>query len=89
MSNAEKFLEKNFIVATPLISTDGKTFHCLDIDDVREYARLKSQEENEELVEALRDLWNDITGQKKSCGHEYTCICAGNKAKAILTKYTK
>lgn len=55
MSNAEKFLE--IIVAEMNSSTLADTFVEARIE---EYARLKSQEENKELVEALRELTKRI-----------------------------
>ena len=92
MSNAEKFLENNFIVATPLISTDGKTFHCLTVDDANEYARLKSAEDNAPLVEALRasndrlisfmNLTSDTVSFKSTGG-----IIRDNEQ--LITKHTK
>lgn len=36
------------------------------------------------MREALRDVLNDAGGRPKSCGHEYSCVCAWNKATAAL-----
>lgn len=49
------------------------------------------QEENAALlatVEALRDalqaVMESIGGGKKFCGHDFDCVCAGDKARAAL-----
>lgn len=43
------------------------------------------QERISVLTEALTDIHNDIAGGVKSCGHQYTCICAGDKVRAALS----
>lgn len=45
-------------------------------------------ESNTELLEALKDLLASISGEKKSCGHEFTCICPEDKARAAIAKAT-
>lgn len=39
-----------------------------------------------ELLEALSDLLASISGGEKSCGHAFTCICPGDKARAAIAK---
>lgn len=41
-----------------------------------------------ELLEALELWWHESTGQmdKKSCGHDYTCTCVGQKTRAAIAK---
>lgn len=39
-----------------------------------------------EAVQVLRALWNDATGGKKACEHEFTCNCAGDLARALLAR---
>ena len=41
---------------------------------------------HDELVEALRSLWNDVSGGPKACGHPFTCTCAGDRVRATLAK---
>ena len=40
----------------------------------------------EMAAEALSLYWNEATGQydKKSCGHNFTCICVGEKVSAAI-----
>lgn len=40
--------------------------------------------QRDELRDALIGLMNDIGGGKKACGHDFTCICAMDKARAVL-----
>lgn len=39
-----------------------------------------------DLVEALEGLLASIGGGDKQCGHDFTCVCAEDKAKAALAK---
>lgn len=39
------------------------------------------------LADALDGLMNSIGGGEKECGHEFSCICACDKAKAALSAY--
>jgi len=39
-----------------------------------------------DLLEALEGLMNDLCGQRKSCGHDFTCTCAGDKANEAIAK---
>lgn len=41
---------------------------------------------HDDLLEALKGLMADISGGEKSCGHEFTCVCAGDKARAAIAK---
>lgn len=41
-------------------------------------------QQRDELRDALVGLMNDIGGGKKACGHDFTCICAMDKARAAL-----
>lgn len=43
----------------------------------------------DKLAEALRELLASISGQPKSCGHQFYCICAGDKARIILATYER
>ena len=42
--------------------------------------------QHEELVEALDSLIRANGGGKKDCGHDFTCVCAEDKAKVALQK---
>lgn len=53
---------------------------ALDLMDKTQATTIK------ELREALNDLLASISGGDKSCGHEFTCVCAGDKARAIARK---
>lgn len=39
-----------------------------------------------ELYEALEDMLAESFGAEKSCGHDFTCICPEEKARAALAK---
>jgi hypothetical protein len=43
----------------------------------------------EKLNEALKIYWNQATGnyKAKSCGHEFTCVCIGDKTIDALTAW--
>jgi hypothetical protein len=55
---------------------------------------LKSKSSDDELLAAisdfeylkgaLTDLFNSGCGKRKSCGHEFNCICATDKTKKVL-----
>ena len=47
-----------------------------------EIARLREQVRV--LRDALKDHYAAACGMPKSCGHEYQCICTGDKARAAL-----
>ena len=36
------------------------------------------------LTESLKDLYNSNCGLPKSCGHEFTCTCPGERAKELI-----
>lgn len=38
------------------------------------------------LYVALKDLLASISGGKKSCGHEFTCVCAGDAARKMINQ---
>ena len=49
------------------------------------YARIAELElQVDTLQDALQCLFNDIGGGKKFCGHEFSCVCAGDKARTAL-----
>lgn len=50
-----------------------------EINSLREQAR--------ELAEALTDIRNGLLGLKKSCGHDFTCVCADDRSRAALAKF--
>lgn len=41
-----------------------------------------------DLLQALSDLLASISGGEKSCGHAFTCICPGDKARSAIAKAT-
>lgn len=53
---------------------------------IRKAKKLESQ--NADLLEALEDMLNQGCGeyQKKSCGHNFYCVCPGDKAVAAIAK---
>jgi len=50
------------------------------------YMQLSSQyvRDVEKLHLALKDLYNSHAGMEKSCGHDFTCVCAGDKARELI-----
>ena len=55
------------------------------VDDVNAYVA-KAETRIAELYGALADMWAEATGdmKAKSCRHEATCICVGDKVRAAL-----
>ena len=47
---------------------------------------VKACNSHEVLVEALKGLMASISGGKKSCGHDFTCVCSGDKARKALAQ---
>ncbi len=39
-----------------------------------------------ELLEALQDFMAESSGNSKSCGHDFECICRFDKARAAIAK---
>ncbi|MEG1655721.1 MAG: hypothetical protein RR390_19800 [Hafnia sp.] len=39
-----------------------------------------------ELLEALQDFMAESSGNSKSCGHDFECICRFDKASAAIAK---
>jgi hypothetical protein len=39
-----------------------------------------------DLLEALKGLLADIGGGTKTCGHDFACICAGDKARGAINR---
>lgn len=39
------------------------------------------------LLDALEDLYASISGGNKSCGHDFECVCATDKARALIAKH--
>lgn len=39
-----------------------------------------------ELLEALQDFMANDSGNDKSCGHSFECVCRFDKAKAAIAK---
>ena len=44
----------------------------------------KACNNHESLLGALKDLMASISGGSKSCGHDYTCVCSGDAARAAI-----
>lgn len=42
--------------------------------------------ERNELLACLKELWASVAGGEKSCGHAFTCCCAGDKTKNLLKR---
>ena len=59
------------------------------VDYKEKYLSLSSQYVREVTIlsDALRDFYNSHCGQPKSCGHEYFCVCPGDKAKELIELY--
>lgn len=51
-----------------------------------QHALAAAEAKRMEAVQVLRALWNDATGGKKACEHEFTCNCAGDLARALLAR---
>jgi hypothetical protein len=43
-----------------------------------------AQAEAKRLREALEDVLNATSGSKKRCGHDFTCVCPWDNARAAL-----
>ena len=41
-----------------------------------------------ELETAVKDLLAEKSGQPKSCGHNFYCVCPGDKAQALVREFT-
>jgi hypothetical protein len=41
---------------------------------------------HDELVSSLENLLSSLGGGKKHCEHDFDCVCATDRAKAILSK---
>lgn len=39
-----------------------------------------------DLLEALQDFMANASGDEKSCGHSFECVCRFDKAKAAIAK---
>lgn len=50
-------------------------------------AEAKLPDDNAEIYTALVDLYNLYSGQKKSCGHDFFCVCPGANALKIINRY--
>lgn len=64
----------------------AKDMPCVTVEQVlrlRDYAA-DVECQRDQLREALEHLMADISGGEKPCGHEFTCVCAGDKARAAL-----
>jgi hypothetical protein len=67
-----------------VIQDNGGDYKYLFEVKNKDVARLASAAP--ELLEALEDLYAQACGMPKSCGHEFTCVCPDDKAKAAITK---
>lgn len=64
-------------------------------DDERAHLNLSDEEQSAnahliaaapELLEALQDFMAESSGNPKSCGHDFECICRFDKARAAISK---
>lgn len=39
------------------------------------------------LAERLAEALREYRGGPKACGHDFECLCTGDRAKALLTEY--
>lgn len=39
-----------------------------------------------ELLQVVKDLLAEMCGSGKSCGHDFCCVCASQKARSIIAK---
>ncbi len=58
--------------------------------DADAYKLYISEQEAEKaiLLDALKMLWNDISGGDKKCGHNFSCVCAGDNTRKVLNRLT-
>jgi len=79
-----------------LDGADGSRVLGFDWDSYKEFNDRSDREKandrliaaRPELLEALRDLLAEASGGTKSCGHDFTCVCAFDKARAAVRKAT-
>lgn len=45
---------------------------------------IRAVNSHDALLAALKGLMADLSGGKKHCGHDFTCICAGDAARAAI-----
>lgn len=75
----------------------GQSFMCnvptygpsKDFIDLEAEANAKLMAAAPDLLYALQNLMNDIGGSTTECGHNYSCTCAFEKAKAAIEKAIK
>ena len=69
------------------------TFHGVVMGDT--YIEIATRNEREdaqlisaapELLEALQDFMSESSGNSKSCGHDFECICRFDKARTAIAK---
>jgi len=56
-------------------------------DQVEQEATKQLEPDQAELVKAFKNYIASHRGGKKICGHEFTCVCAGDLADEVLAKY--
>ncbi len=64
---------------------------CDELRDMLDDAKSVRDQQSELLQlqnQALIELLSSIGGGTKSCGHEFHCICATNKARAAIAAYS-
>ena len=86
MMEVKQFLETNY---TAIVSDNGFEYYGKGnvIVALSEYTS-KLESEKQELLDALQSVMNDIGGGKKFCGHDYSCVCAFDKAKSVIKRST-
>jgi len=66
------------------ISTFGKA-SVKNNKVIVDYSELKKLTKNHyQLLDALKGLVASISGGEKPCGHDFTCVCAGDAAREAI-----
>lgn len=77
----------------PTMSMFADRLACLEARDQywqKENVGLREERDalsaqNERMREALEDMLAQASGTKKHCGHDFECVCPGDKTRAALS----
>ncbi|MGO0676014.1 hypothetical protein [Citrobacter werkmanii] len=58
-------------------------YWSMDKKTIRDFTLMSA---GPELLEALQDFMSESSGNSKSCGHDFECICRFDKARTAIAK---